>query len=73
MNESQLDILADKIAARISITPRWMLLKQAVMYSNIGKARLIDLVKRKKIKGFQDTKLATRPWKIDRQCSRMDH
>jgi hypothetical protein len=49
LNETELDILADKLASRLAVMPRWMTLKQAVMYSNIGKARLIELAKERKI------------------------
>ena len=67
MNETELDILADKLASRLAVMPRWMTLKQAVMYSNIGKARLIELAKERKIKGFQDNSIKTRPWRFDKK------
>ncbi|MCP3944838.1 MAG: hypothetical protein GY710_25625 [Desulfobacteraceae bacterium] len=42
MTDPDIEILAAKISVRISIMPRWMRLKQAVIYSNIGKERLIE-------------------------------
>jgi len=67
VTDQDLDILADKIASRLAIMPRWMNLKQAVMYSNIGKGRLIELTKEKTIKGFQDNSIKTRPWRFDKE------
>jgi len=44
-----------------------MKLKQAVAYSNIGKDRLISLVKLGHINGGQDTELKSKPWIFDRE------
>ena len=67
MTNQDLDILAAKIAARLSVVPRWMSLAQATKYSNIGKARLIKLTKGKEVKGFQDLSLETKPWRFDKE------
>ncbi len=68
MNNSDLDILADMIASRISIQPRWMSLKQAATYSNIGQKELVRLAESKSILGFQDDTLKTRPWIFDKKA-----
>jgi (p)ppGpp synthase/HD superfamily hydrolase len=62
-----IDTLAAKIAERLTALPRWMKLKQAVLYSNIGKDRLITLAKLGHIKGGQDTDLKSKPWIFDRK------
>jgi len=41
LTDQDLDIIAGKIASRL-MSPRWMTLKQEVVYSNIGKAILND-------------------------------
>ncbi len=45
MTDDELDILAAKIAGRIGVVPRWMTLKQASQYSNIGQKRLVDMIR----------------------------
>ena len=66
MTDQDLEIIASKIVSRL-MSPRWMTLKQAVAYSNIGKARLIEMVKDKTIRGFQDKTIKTNAWRIDKQ------
>ena len=53
MTGPELDILAAKIAERI-ITPRWMTLKQAAAYANIGQKRLKSLADAGEIAGYQE-------------------
>lgn len=53
MTGPELDILAAKIAERI-ITPRWMTLKQAVAYANIGQKRMKALADAGEIAGYQE-------------------
>ncbi len=53
MTPENLDILAAKIAERI-ITPRWMTIKQAAAYSNIGQKRLKSLADTGEIAGYQE-------------------
>ncbi len=67
MTEDDLDILAAKIAQRLTTVPRWMKLNQAVLYSNIGKDRLIALAKRGHINGGKDPDLKSKPWIFDRK------
>jgi hypothetical protein len=67
LTETELDILASKIAERITAPPRWMKLSQAVKYSNIGKERLISLAKLKAVVGYQDHDLKSKPWIFDRE------
>ena len=67
MNETEIEILAAKIAERIITLPRWMRLRQAALYSSIGKERLIELAKQKQIDGFQDVELKSKPWIFDRK------
>lgn len=69
--QTELDInsLAEKIIAKMpfkdAVPTKWLKLNQAVRHSNIGKDRLIQLAKEKKIDGFQDPDLLTRPWIFD--------
>lgn len=67
MIENDIDILAAKLAERLTTVPRWMKLNQAVAYSNIGKDRLIALAKRGHINGGQDPDLKSKPWIFDRK------
>ena len=53
MTNSDLDILASKLAERI-VTPRWLTLKQAVVYSNIGQKRLKLLADAGEVAGYQE-------------------
>jgi hypothetical protein len=57
--------IIEKIKGDFSVPPKWLKLNQAVRYSNIGRERLIQLAREKKIDGFQDPDLATRPWIFD--------
>ncbi len=66
MTEPRLDILAGKIADKLLVQPRWLKLKQAALYSSIGQKELIRLVEEKRITGFQDSTLKTRPWIFDK-------
>jgi hypothetical protein len=66
LTDQDLNKLADLIASRL-MAPRWMTLKQAVNYSNIGKARLIEMVRSGEIKGFQDKHIKTAPWRFDKK------
>ena len=67
MTGTDIDILASKIAERITTLPRWMKLNQATKYSNIGKERLIALAKLNHIVGFQDPDLKSKPWIFDKE------
>ena len=67
MNNTDLDILASKIAAKISSQPRWLTMKQAAVYASLGQKRLILLAKSKAIVGFQDDSCKTRPWIFDKE------
>lgn len=49
-----------------SITPRWLSLKSAAVYSSIGEARLISMAKAGEIKGFQDPDEGRHGWIFDR-------
>jgi hypothetical protein len=57
--------IIEKVKGDFSVPPKWLKLNQAVRYSNIGRDRLIQLAREKKIDGFQDPDLATRPWIFD--------
>lgn len=46
---------------------RWIKLKEATQYGNIGKARLIKLAVSGVIKGAQDPESKRRDWIFDRQ------
>ncbi len=46
---------------------RWLNLKEASKYSNIGQKRLIALAGEGKIRGFQDSDTKNRKWIFDRE------
>ena len=48
------------------IEPRWLKLKEAALYSALGKHRLLDLAKEGLIKGFQDPDSKRGDWIFDR-------
>jgi len=69
LSETDINGLASKIADRLSktiITPRWLTLRQAMAYSNIGRDRLIQMAKDKIIRGDQD-KIGTNKWFFDKK------
>lgn len=49
-----------------SILPRWLSLKEAALYSHIGKSRLVQLAIEGRIKGFQDPDSKRKDWIFDR-------
>lgn len=57
--------IIEKIKGDFSVPPKWVKLNQAVRYSGITKDRLIQLAKAKKVDGFKDPDLETRPWIFD--------
>ena len=46
--------------------PRWLKLKDAAIYSSIGRHRLIALAKNREIRGFQDSGSGRQDWIFDR-------
>ena len=67
MEAIEIEKLASKIAKKIRPPGRWMYLSEAASYSKIGQERLLDLVKNKKIGGFRDLELKTKPWVFDKK------
>ncbi|WP_300458648.1 hypothetical protein [Desulfobacula sp.] len=67
MTETDLDILASRLAEKLSIQPRWLKLKQAAMYSSIGRSELVRLASEGSIEGFQDKTIKTKPWIFDKE------
>lgn len=53
MHPQDLDILATKLADRLTI-PRWLTIRQAAAYSNIGQKRLKALADAGEIGGYQE-------------------
>ena len=66
MTESDLNIIASKLAEQLVCQPRWIKLKVAALYSGISQRELIRLAQCRKIDGFQDLELKTKPWRFDR-------
>lgn len=66
MTGSDLNIIASILAEKLSCQPRWLKLKAAALYSGLGQKELIRLARKRKIDGFQDTELKTKPWLFDR-------
>lgn len=48
------------------LSPRWLSLRAAALYSAIGKHRLIALAQSGRIRGFQDPDDKRRSWIFDR-------
>lgn len=67
MTEQDLDILAMKIAERLALQPRWLKLKQAAGYSNIGQKRLKTLADNGDIIGYPDPNSGRGDWIFDRE------
>jgi hypothetical protein len=61
-----LNKIASILAEKLVCQPRWLKLKAAAVYSGIGQKELIKLAHKRKIDGFQDLELKTRPWLFDR-------
>lgn len=67
MTKTDLDILADKIANRLSVEVRWLKLKQAALYSGIGQKRLKTLAELGDIIGYQDPDSGRNDWIFDKE------
>ena len=67
MTNTDLDILADKIAQRLLIQPRWLKLKQAAAYSGIGQKRLKSLATDGDIIGYSDQDSGRGDWIFDKE------
>jgi len=66
MNEFDLDIIASKLAEKLSIQPRWLKLKQAAVYSSIGQKRLKTLAEGGEIIGYSDQDSGRGDWIFDK-------
>ncbi len=64
MTSDELDILAARIAERISVQPRWLKLKQAVEYGSMGEKRLKKLAMNGEIDGYPENRRGD--WIFDR-------
>jgi len=63
-------LIANQVAAVISAqetTGRWLKLKEAALYSSIGRKRLVQLAENGKVTGFQDPDSGRGDWIFDRQ------
>lgn len=69
LSEKEISVIALKVAEQVSehlISPRWLTLRQAMKYSNIGRDRLIQMAKDGIIRGDQD-KIGTSKWFFDKK------
>lgn len=66
MTDQDLDILAAKIAERIT-AKRWMKLSAATMYSSYSRSKLLELAERKDIIGYQDPDSLRGDWIFDKE------
>jgi len=69
IDEKDMTTLANKVADKVSattISPRWMNVKQAARYSNIGEQRLKAMAKAKVIKGAKD-ETGNKAWFFDKE------
>lgn len=66
MTETDLDILAKKVAQRL-FQPKWLKLRQAAMYSGIGQKKLKIMAENGDIIGYQDDRTAKGIWRFDRE------
>lgn len=63
-------MIANHVAAVISAQEtagRWLKLKEAALYSSIGRKRLVQLAENGKVAGFQDPDSGRGDWIFDRQ------
>jgi hypothetical protein len=63
-------MIANQVAAVIlaqETTGRWLKLKEAALYSSIGRKRLVQLAENGKVTGFQDPDSGRGDWIFDRQ------
>jgi hypothetical protein len=66
LTNTDLDILADKLAERLLFQPRWLKIKQAAAYSGIGQKRLKVLAENGEIIGYSDPDSGRGDWIFDR-------
>ncbi|MFH1152202.1 MAG: hypothetical protein V1793_00155 [Pseudomonadota bacterium] len=66
MTETDLDILASKIARLISAQPRWLGVQEATAYAKLGRGKLKRLIKEGAIRGYQDPDSSRGDWIVDR-------
>jgi len=66
LTNTDLDILADKLAERLLFQPRWLKIKQAAAYSGIGQKRLKVLAENGEIIGYSDQDSGRGDWIFDR-------
>lgn len=63
-------MIANQVAAVISVQEtagRWLKLKEAALYSSIGRKRLVQLAENGRVTGFQDPDSGRGDWIFDRQ------
>ena len=67
MNESQLNILASKIAKRLLVQPRWLKLSSAAKYAGMNPKRLKFLAQNGDIIGYRDADTIRQDWIFDKK------
>jgi hypothetical protein len=67
LNEFDLDIIANKIAEKLLIQPRWLKLKQAAIYASINVKKLKMLAQEGEVIGYSDPDSKRGDWIFDKQ------
>ena len=63
---TNLDILAEKIASRLDLTPRWLKLTAAAKYAGMNPKRLKQLAEQGDIIGYRDQDTLRQDWIFDK-------
>lgn len=66
METIEIEILASKIAEKVSAQPRWLSTAQATKYARIGKNKVKRLAQEGKIRGYPDEESGRGDWIFDR-------
>ncbi len=67
MTEHDLDILAAKIAGKLTLAPRWLKLSAASRYASINVKRLKELAENGDIIGYPDPHTKRGDWIFDKK------
>lgn len=67
MEAIEIELLASKIAEKITAQPRWLKLSAAAKYSGYGMARLRQLASEGVIRGYRDPESTRGDWIFDRE------
>ncbi len=67
MTESEIQKIAELIAQKVSLTPRWLKLTAAAQYAAINKDKLKRLATAGKVTGYRETDSCRGDWIFDKE------